>query len=446
MAYAAFSGGGYTPPPKARPVRFGGGRPDVGMGGPSVQSAIAVDQAGNPIWGTMGGGAIGNQFGWLAQAEQAGGEALDAWLRTAFDPRTGRVTVQPKTPAQAAALQGALNDWAANQAQSNQNRIRDMLTGGSAAGAAAGAGQDANAPIRDLFLKQMSGLLSKPGLTEAEIEGIINKGTEEISESERDAALRSKQLAASMGFTGGGGEMKGERELSQGYSGQRANLARDVRLEAARDRMNRIENALGIAGGFLGRQDAASQAAQDRMLNFLMNQKFQTPDLSTQISAPPTWGGGGSTGFGFGGGATARGDQYAGSALGGNRTSSPSTYAGFQFRDQVVQTPGAGAARDQGAIDQLERELQRQTGQPVAGGAAQGVPAAGAPGPGIKPPVRTPSQQGPGPWRSGYQQAPGPWAGGYQAPTQQNPLGLRTGIPSPFGVQRTGPVMPSRLY
>lgn len=64
-------------------------------------------------------------------------------------------------------------------------------------------------------------------------EAIINRGTEEIAESEREAMRNATANAAAAGVSSPGDLQRGQQRLQSSYAGVRANLARDVRQQQA---------------------------------------------------------------------------------------------------------------------------------------------------------------------------------------------------------------------
>jgi hypothetical protein len=64
-------------------------------------------------------------------------------------------------------------------------------------------------------------------------EAIINRGTEEIAESEREAMRNATANAAAAGVSNAGDLQRGQQRMQSQYAGMRANLARDVRQQQA---------------------------------------------------------------------------------------------------------------------------------------------------------------------------------------------------------------------
>ncbi len=130
-------------------------------------------------------------------------------------------------------------------------------------------------PLQGEFMKRLMASLDNPGMSKDAIESMINQGTEEISESESRAKRNLEQQAAAMGFGTSGARAAGQEKQLSDYSGQRANLARDVRLGAEQDRSNKQTQALGMAGNYLTAQQGRADKAQDRMMS-LMQQSMQS--------------------------------------------------------------------------------------------------------------------------------------------------------------------------
>lgn len=86
-------------------------------------------------------------------------------------------------------------------------------------------------------------------------EAAINKGTEEISESEREAQRVAGQAGAAAGVTNPADMQRGQQRIMSQYSGQRANLARDIRMRQA-------DQQRGEDASMFGRMFAYSQAAR----------------------------------------------------------------------------------------------------------------------------------------------------------------------------------------
>jgi hypothetical protein len=95
---------------------------------------------------------------------------------------------------------------------------------------------------------------------ERSVEAAINKGTEEITQSEMEAKRQAGQSSAAAGVTNAADMQGGLQALGSAYSGQRANLARDVR--ARQQDQQRSEDA-SMFGRIAGYQQAAYGQSQD---------------------------------------------------------------------------------------------------------------------------------------------------------------------------------------
>lgn len=114
----------------------------------------------------------------------------------------------------------------------------------------------------------LAALKGQGGISDAAVEGIINQGTEEISESESRAGRQLRDTANAMGFGEGGARIAGQALQGGQYAGMRANLGRDVRLAAEQDRANKQAQAMGMAGSYIGqeRNRAAGTTAQAKAM------------------------------------------------------------------------------------------------------------------------------------------------------------------------------------
>ena len=112
-------------------------------------------------------------------------------------------------------------------------------------------GMGLNLPLHGAFSNSLTNFLANPGWSEKTVDNMINRGTDEIAERERSARMDLSDKAAAMGATESGGMSAGLRQLSTDFGGQRAGLARDVRMKAETERVNNTLKALGIGGSFL---------------------------------------------------------------------------------------------------------------------------------------------------------------------------------------------------
>lgn len=274
----------------------------------------------NQVMGMLGGGTAsagyGQQLAWptnMSNAYQTGvanGTIKPNINNVWWNPQTNQIETAPRggTPGFGSNGFGAGVPGYGGGAGGG-----GYLGGGQSNGTNAG-GFEVNRALHGDFTNSLSDMLKNPGLKQKTIEGMINKGTDEIAESESQAGLDLTERAAAMGGMEGGGIQKGMRELRSDYAGKRAGLARDIRTDAEKDRLNRIEAGLGIAGSYLGRVEdrqaadarwQAENAREDRnqMIQMLMNKPSSGP-------------GGQSFAFSqFGGGAANSGMQFGGGGL-----------------------------------------------------------------------------------------------------------------------------------
>jgi hypothetical protein len=209
-------------------------------------------------------------------------------------------------------------------------------------GPAAGGGATGN--FRSAFESELMKTMQAPGI---DPEPIINKGTEEIAEGEKNAQFNLDNKAASMGV-GGGAVSGANREILSDFAGKRADLARTTRVDAALSAQNHKLGAMNAASNYYGKLDDNARADRDRadenaradrnmLMSYLMN-------------------GGGSRGGGGGGGGSG-GDRFSGlmsqagqngglafSAMAGGSTrpKGPSTYAGGFGGGSLTERPGQG--------------------------------------------------------------------------------------------------------
>jgi len=95
-------------------------------------------------------------------------------------------------------------------------------------------------------------------------ESAINKGTEEISESEREAQRVAGQAGAAAGVTNQADMQRGQQRIMSQYSGQRANLARDVRMRQADQQRGEDASMFGRMFAYSQAGERAKERAQDR--------------------------------------------------------------------------------------------------------------------------------------------------------------------------------------
>lgn len=187
---------------------------------------------------------------------------------------------------------------------------------GTSTGSQAG-GFEVNRDLHGAFSQALMGAIQGPGMDAATQQRIINRGNDALSESQDAALLGMREQANSAGAGGSGGaQSAGERELHSDFAGQRAGNIRNVQIGAETDRLNRMNQALGIAGGYLGNvEDRAAaearwqaEAARDdrnKLIDLMVNQKTALPSLA---GSGQTFG----FNFGFGGGANSNTPQGGG--------------------------------------------------------------------------------------------------------------------------------------
>jgi len=96
-------------------------------------------------------------------------------------------------------------------------------------------------------------------------ESAINKGTEEISESEREAQRVAGQAGAAAGVTNPADMQRGQQRIMSQYSGQRANLARDVRMRQADQQRAEDSSMFGRMFAYSQAGERAKELEQDRL-------------------------------------------------------------------------------------------------------------------------------------------------------------------------------------
>ena len=197
-----------------------------------------------------------------------------------------------------------------------------LPTGGGAGGAASGgaSGGQGGQPFGQAFEQSLYSAFNKPGI---DPEPIINKGTEEIAAGESNALVQLGNRAANQGIEGGAVQA-GNREVLSDFAGKRANLARDVRVEAAKNAEDQRMSALNTAGGYLGRISDNQRQDRNQMMSLMMSQMQNQQNRATDYSglasqagqrsafAPILAPGGGKPGSGASGGSTFAGGASAG--------------------------------------------------------------------------------------------------------------------------------------
>ena len=184
--------------------------------------------------------------------------------------------------------------------------------GAGAGGGTGGASGGSGLPFGQAFEQSLYSAFNKPGI---DPEPIINKGTEEIAMGENNALTQLGNRAANQGIEGGAVQA-GNREVLTDFAGKRANLARDVRVEAAKNAEDQRMSALNTAGGYLGRISDNQRQDRNQMMQMMMSQmqaqQNRQPDysgLASQAGQRSTFAnilapGGGKSGSGASGGST----------------------------------------------------------------------------------------------------------------------------------------------
>lgn len=246
--------------------------------------------------------------------------------RTRADMRAASAnTMSNQAAQQQANITGRPVNVGVNGVTINPSRGNDIAGGGKSTGGGmptpgGGSGGGSGMPFGQAFEQSLYSAFSNPGF---DPEPIINRGTEEIASGESNALVQLQNRAANQGIEGGAVQA-GNREVLSDFAGKRANLARDVRVEAAKDAEDKRMSALNAAGGYLGR--ISDNARQDRnqmiqlMMQQMQNQQNRAPDYSSLISqagnstnfAPILAPGGGKPGSGASGGSTFPGQFQSG--------------------------------------------------------------------------------------------------------------------------------------
>jgi hypothetical protein len=147
----------------------------------------------------------------------------------------------------------AAEGWAQQEAQKNWQQATQIL-----------------APSQQTYQQGLQQLATGGGMSAAEQQDVINRGTEELSRAlEASQLALGRRAAAAGGTVGAGGYAEGLRGLVSDFAGQRAGLARDVRLAASDKRQQNQALATQLAGRDVS--DLAGMYAR---------RAYQTPDLS----------------------------------------------------------------------------------------------------------------------------------------------------------------------
>jgi hypothetical protein len=196
-------------------------------------------------------------------------------------------------------------------------------------------------------------LLNNSGMDERTIQGLVSRGADELSESEKQARLEMRASAAAAGGGEGGDYDSAVRELSSNFAGQRAGQSRDIRLAAEQDRLNRQLGTLGTAFNFLGSVEdraAADARWQQQMLRddrsalmaLMASNRPAVPNYSALAGQAGNWN---QFAMPFGGGANQGAGPGSATSGGGANTRPTNTPAsqGFATMAPAPQAPAAGA-------------------------------------------------------------------------------------------------------
>lgn len=130
--------------------------------------------------------------------------------------------------------------------------------GAQPAGAPASAGLPGlQGKIESTLNKQ----LDAPGMTENEIQQVVNKGNDRMSQEQMSAKMQAREQAEAAGFGQSGSMMAGQQALDDSFVGKRNEYEQGVRLDAAKDRSRMQANAVSQASNYLdGERDRADKA------------------------------------------------------------------------------------------------------------------------------------------------------------------------------------------
>ena len=191
--------------------------------------------------------------------------------------------------------------------------------------------------IGDAFTDALLGQINAKPLPDRNPEGNINNALSGLAANEAGAAAALQRNAAASGFGAGGGIQGGLQSLYEGFAGQKADTAQNIRNDmealANQDRLaeeQRQLQALGIASGRLNQQEALD--AQQAMHEAELANRLRISQLNNKPAAPtgpsnadlvnmmqlagagagnmrpggptPQWGGANMLGGGLGGGTT----------------------------------------------------------------------------------------------------------------------------------------------
>jgi len=281
----------------------------------------------------------------------------------------GELTRPPRTPQEAAYAQMMLERYASQQSRNNYDEAMQLLGGGGGMndpgfGGSGGGNSDRLAGMRGMFETSLQGVLNDPGLSDDAVERIISRGTDEIRASQRDAGLDMRDVAQAAGAGSLSDLAGGLSEMRDSYDRQSSALARDVRLAAEQDRSQQRLAGLGVAGNYLGRVEDAARQDRNKLMELLLSQKFQTPDMGGMIQNAGLNGGTGTSGL-YGGGANS-GQRYAGDAR--KRPDKFESAVAFQpisrqDNNERNQGPAGGGAPAQGGGKAPEKKPAERPGE-----------------------------------------------------------------------------------
>lgn len=206
------------------------------------------------------------------------------------------------------------------------------------------------ADLEKPFAESLASAITNPGLKDKEVESIINKGTDEISAGQEAASLQlGRQAAAAGAGKLSGSAAKANRLLVTDFAGQKANLARDVRSNAAQSREQLRLGALDIASRPVLQEDQQAYAQQhDPRLTaagYEAGAGFGIPGLPSGGSGQITLGNGPSGQYFGRGGASQLGGRLQ--VIGGGSGIQSSTQKGPGITHFTGKTPyGAGTFKN----------------------------------------------------------------------------------------------------
>ncbi len=368
--------------PTPKPRRWGS---YGSVGGPTAGQGIITNELGQQIGVTPGGiplHLLGGAMGQLqTYAGQLGQADLESRVNALFGPG-GQLTRPPSSAQEAAMAQWRLEQQAAAAAQQAFGQAVGML-GGGIAGPAGGAGaagttQADIAPIREAFLQNLNQALEAPGMSQEAVENIISRGSDELARGAEAAGLGLRDVALASGARDAADLTGGLGRIQEDVGRQQAALGRDVRIAAEEQRNQQRMQALGAAGGYLGRVEDIARQDRNRLMELLLSQQFETPDFSNLIQTAGLQGGGGG-GFGVQSG----GAQYG----------RPSGGVGGRPSNRRPMGYGGTGGRETGNLYNwvVSQNVNRRPGSMRPGEATQQPPGGGGRGAQGRRPVEPPN-------------------------------------------------------